>query len=365
MKPINLVIMLFLLSLSGTLQSQYVFKDEIKLPATPVKNQQATGTCWSFATTSFLESEIIRKTGEYIDLSEMYNARMAYSDKAMNYVLRQGEATFSQGGLSEDVLRNVDLHGMMPQAAYPGLVGEDTVYRDHELTTGMKGFLDAVIKARHPSTHWQNALEGMLDAYLGPVPESFMYNGKSYTARTFADMTGIEGKDYSSFTSYTHHPFHHSFILEIPDNYMNNSYFNLKLDELVEIIDQGLQEGYSILWDGDVGEKGFSQKEGIAVLPLDPKADSIFKAPVKEVDATQERRQEEFMSYETTEDHLMHLVGRAKDQDGTVYYIIKNSWGEKGEYEGYLYMSLDYLKMKTVSITIATEAVPRSIQKLF
>lgn len=347
-----------------SLQAQYEFKDDINIPCTNVKNQQASGTCWSFATTSYLESEVIRITGKYVDLSEMYNVHMAYLDKARNYVLRQGTANFGEGGLSHDVLRNVEQHGLVPQSAYTGLTMGDSVFDHSELSAGMKGYLDAVIKDGHPSQHWPTAVEGILDAYMGPVPTSFTYENKTYDPRSFADFLGINSKNYISFTSFNHHPFQQYFILEVPDNYMSGSYFNVPIDDLVIIIDYALEHGYSVLWDGDVGEKGFSQKEGVAVLPVNPANDSVFVKPGKEITVTQENRQAAFESYRTTEDHLMQITGRAKDQNGEIYYLIKNSWGERGEYKGFLYMSINYLRMKTISITVNRDGVPKDVEKL-
>jgi len=355
---------IFSTALFNITHAQYIFQDEINIPSTCVKNQQASGTCWSFGTTSFLESEIIRLTEKQVDISEMYSVRMAYFEKAQNYILRQGMTNFSEGGLSHDVFRNIELHGVMPQSAYTGLVEGDTSIDHGELSSGMKGYLDAVIKNGHPGRHWNKALEGILDAYMGPLPFDFTYENKNYDPMSFADLTGIRSENYFSVTSFNHHPFHRYFILEIPDNYMNGSYFNVKLDEMVSIIDYALEHGYSVLWDGDVGEKGFSQKEGVAVLPVNPGSDSIFTKPGKEIVVTQENRQAAFMSYRTTEDHLMHLVGWAKDQNGEVYYIIKNSWGERGTYKGFLYMSLSYLKMKTVSITVYKDGIPKEILKV-
>lgn len=351
-----------LIAIVTNAHSQYTFTDDIKIPVTGVKNQQATGTCWSFATVSFLESEIIRLKGIHVDLSEMYLARMAYLDKAQNYILRQGTSNFGEGGLSHDVLRIMKLHGLLPESAYPGLTGGDTVFDHAELSSGLKGYLDAVIKSGRPGNHWRNAVNGILDAYLGPVPKDFAYEGQTLHSMSFADQMDIESDEYRSITSFSHHPFYEDFILEIPDNYMNGSYYNVKLDEMVGIIDYAIEHGYSVLWDGDVGEKGFSQKKGMALLPANPEDSNLFVKPVDEIVVTQESRQAAFMSYRTTEDHLMHLVGRAKDQDGAIYYIIKNSWGYRGPYEGFLYMSANYLKMKTVSITLHKDGIPKGLK---
>jgi bleomycin hydrolase len=346
------------------IQAQYIFNDEIRLPVTQVKNQQATGTCWSFATTSFLESEIIRLTKFHIDLSEMYNVRMAYFEKALNYIFKHGLTNFGEGGLSHDVLRNVELHGIMPLSEYSGIVAGDDSLNHSELSSALKAYLGAVVKVGHPGVHWKNAVEGIINAYMGAVPSTFIYQNKSYGPKSFASAMGIKSENYYSITSFTHHPFYTYFILEIPDNYMNGSFFNVKLDEMVNIIDYALDKGYSLLWDGDISDRGFSQDSGLAILPIATSKDSIFSKPNNEILVTQDNRQENFMNYETTDDHLMHIVGRAKDQNGNVYYIIKNSWGEKGSYKGYLYMSGAYVKMKTISITLHKDAVPKEISKM-
>jgi bleomycin hydrolase len=220
-----------------------------------------------------------------------------------------------------------------------------------------------VIRSGHPTVHWQKAVERILDAYLGPPPAAFSFDGKTFDPVSFASHLKIIPGNYSSFTSYSHHPFNQFFILEIPDNYMNGSYFNVQIGQMADIINYALDNGYTVLWDGDVGEKGFSQKEGIALLPVNPVADSLFIKPTEEIVVTQENRQTAFMSYRTTEDHLMHLVGRAKDQNGNTFYIIKNSWGESGTFKGFLYMSESYLKMKTVSITVHQNGIPKDILK--
>lgn len=347
-----------------SIRAQYVFNNETRLPTTSVKNQQATGTCWSFATTSFLEAEIIRLTKNYIDLSEMYNVRMAYLEKAQNYILRHGLTNFGEGGLSHDVLRNVELHGIVPLSVYQGILAGDDSLDHSELSTALKAYLGAVVKVGHPGAHWRDAVTGIIDAYMGTVPSTFMYRDKSYDPRSFAGAMGIRSENYYSITSFTHHPFYKYFILEVPDNYMNGSFFNVKMDEMVNIIDYALDKGYTLLWDGDVSDRGFSQDKGLAILPVATIKDSIFNKPGNEMAVTQDSRQENFMNYKTTDDHLMHLVGRAKDQNGGVYYIIKNSWGERGPYKGYLYMSEAYVRMRTISITLHKDAIPKEISRI-
>ena len=347
--------------ISLNISAQYEIEDKIDNTCTPVKNQQNTGTCWSFATTSFIESELIRMGKGDVNLSEMFNVRKVYEDKALNYVLRQGKANFSQGSLAHDVIKTIDNYGVVPEEAYTGLQ-EGYLIHDHgELSQSLKMYLDGVIKSGKPSPSWMDATNNILDAYLGKVPEKFNYKGKDYTPKTFANELGVNAGDYVNFTSFSHHPFNDYFILEIPDNYSNQSYFNVTLDELMQIINNALEKGYTISWDGDVSEKGFSQARGLAILPDNYEKGELFEKYLEEVEVTQEKRQDNFLDYSTTDDHLMHLFGMAKDKQGNVYYKIKNSWGEAGAYKGYLYMSEAYLKMKTVGITLHRGGVPKSI----
>lgn len=360
---LNLYLSAIALSICFVAQAQYQFTDEVDIERSEIKNQQRTGTCWSFATTSFIESELLRMGKGKIDLSEMYNVRMIYTDKAKNYVLRQGKANFSQGSLAHDVLRTISAHGLIPESAFTGLAEGDEVYDHSELEAGLKGFLDGVISTKRPSSHWMPAVKSILDNYLGTCNTEFSYEGKSYNPKSFAKMLGFSSDNYVNLTSFTHHPFNSSFILEIPDNYSNGSFYNLPLAEFTGAVDKALKEGYSVAWDGDVSESGFSAREGIAVLPSESNREDLFTKPGDEIAVTQALRQENFETYSTTDDHLMHVVGIAKNQDGTKYYIIKNSWGEVGPYNGFIYMSEAYFKMKTVSVTLHKDALPKSIAK--
>lgn len=364
--------MKFLLSLAFTvlfaitsITAQYQFEVGKSLTRTSIKNQQRTGTCWSFATSSFLESEYQRSQDKEIDLSEMYTVRSIYLDKARNYLLRQGKANFSQGSLAHDVTRAMTMAGAVPESVYSGRLNPSDPYDHGEMEKVMKSALDMFVKSKTLSDKWDDVINGILDVYMGPVPETFVVNGKSYNPKTFSETLDLDMKDYINITSFTHHPFYEKFVLEIPDNYSNGSFYNVPLDELTMIVDEALAKGYTVAWDGDVSEKGFSARNGIAVLPVDPEREDLFTTPGKEINVTAENRQMNFESYATTDDHLMHLVGSARDQFGTKYYIIKNSWGEIGEYGGYLYMSEAYFKMKTISVTVNENVLPTSIaQKL-
>ena len=345
----------------GTLSAQYKFTTKENLECTEVKNQQRTGTCWSFSTVSFIEAELLRMGKPAHDLSEMYIVRAIYQDKARNYVLRQGKANFSQGSLNHDVMRAMKMKGIVPESVFSGKLSGQSIHDHSEMERALKGMLDGILKGKSLSDKWPDAFDCILDTYMGEVPASFTYNGKSYTPASFTKSLGIDPNDYVTLTSFSHHPFYESFILEIPDNYSNGSYYNIPLDELQSITEYALSNGYTVAWDGDVGEKGFSAREGIAVIPADPSNKDLFSNPVEEANVTQESRQAAFESYATTDDHLMHLTGIATDQKGTKYYLTKNSWGEISPYKGYLYMSEAYYRMKTVGIMVHKDAIPGDI----
>ncbi len=344
-------------------QDDYSFELDHGVDCTAIKSQGNTGTCWSFATSSFLESELMRMGAKDPDLSEMWVVRNIYKDKARNYVLRQGKANFSQGSLSHDVIAAAKKHGLVPEAAYSGLTENAAKHNHSEMAAVLKGMLDGLLKQKRLSNKWMKVVESALDIYLGEAPEKFEYKGKKYDAHTYAKESGINPDDYVSITSYTHHPFYESFVLEIPDNYSNGSFYNVPIDELLAVVDNAVKKGYSVAWDGDVSEKGFSAKEGMAVLPEDEKRKDLYSKPGKEKSVTQEMRQETFESYSTTDDHLMHLAGVAHDQVGTKYYLIKNSWGEISDFKGYLYMSEPYARLKTVAVMVHKDAIPESIAK--
>ncbi|MEN8229217.1 MAG: C1 family peptidase [Bacteroidota bacterium] len=328
----------------------YQFTVEKSIPATPVKNQHRTSTCWSFATTSFIESELLRiGKGEY-DLSEIYFVRKAFELKAEKYVRLHGKINFESGGLAMDVMHIWNEYGMVPNVAYDGLTIGDSLHVHGEIDAVLKGYVDQVITNRnHKLTPvWMDGFKGILDAYLGADPVEFEYEGKTYTPQSFSGSLGLDPSDYVAIGSYTHHPFYEQFIIEIPDNWLWGTIENVPLNELMALLDHALENGYSVCWDADVGEKGYDWKRGIALLPS--------------MEITQENRQEAFDNYQTTDDHLMHITGTATDQQGNKFYLVKNSWGTENHiYKGYHYISEAYMQSKTIFLMLHKDALPASI----
>lgn len=351
----KIVFFLFLLT---NISAQYSFLPLYEVECTDVKSQDRTGTCWSFATTSFIESELIRKGKTNLDLSEMFIVRNIYIQKAKNYILRQGKANFSQGSLAHDQINALTQYGVVPESLYPGNL-VDSKHDHSELEKVLKGFLDGVIANKKPSEKWLPAFEAILDVYLGEAPSQFSYQGKEYDPISFSNYLGVNKDDYVGLTSFTHHPYGENFILEIPDNFSNGIYLNVPLNKLLETSYDALQKGYTLSWDGDVSEKSFSASTGLAILPSQAFDKSMFDSPVDEVKVTPQYRQDLFLDYTTTDDHLMHIVGVVKDQKGNKYFKVKNSWGEISDYKGFLYMSEAYFLAKTVSVYINKEVAPR------
>lgn len=341
----------------------YEFTVQKAANCTAVKSQDSTGTCWSFATTSFLEAELIRLGRSEFNLSEMFIVKNIYREKATNYVLRQGKTNFGEGALAHDYINAVSRYGVVPEDVFSGKLEESQRHNHGEMTSLLQSLLETVVKSKSPSSRWKEAYSAILDIYLGTAPEEFEVDGKTYTARTFADSFDFDASDYVNITSYTHHPFYENFVLEIPDNFSSGSYLNLPIDEVIEIIDHAVDNGYTVAWDGDVSESTFSASKGIAVLPTDASRRSAMKKPGEEIQVTQEMRQETFESFSTTDDHLMHLVGVATDGNGTRYYMIKNSWGETGPFKGYVHMSEAYARLKTVSILVHKNAIPAHLRR--
>jgi len=330
------------------------FTLEKRIPATPVKDQHRSGTCWSFASVSFIESELLRTGKGTCDLSEMFFVRQAYLAKAVKYVRMHGKIKFGGGGLSHDVINVWKEDGLVPEAAYDGLQTGDSLPVHHEMDAVLQGYIDQVIKNpnRTLTPLWKEGFEGILDAYLGKKPDTFVYKGGIHTPRSFADGLGLDPDDYVMIGSFTHHPFYEDFILEIPDNWSWGTIKNVPLGEMMAVLEHALKQGYSVCWDADVSERGFNRKKGILLMPPEETEETI----------TQEMRQRAFDNYQTTDDHLMHITGLARDQGDKRFYMVKNSWGTGDHiYQGYLFASEAYVRAKTLFMVVHRDAVPRII----
>ena len=372
----------------GEKEKGYQFTPIKEIPCTPVKDQNVSGTCWSFSGLGFLEAEMLRLGKPAVDLSEMFVVYHAYSDKAIKYVRLHGSLNFGAGGAFHDVTNVIKQYGIVPEEVYKGLnYGEEKHVHtelDHLLLDEVKAVVDNPSKKL--TSAWHDVIDGTLETYLGKLPEQFKYQGKDYTPQSFAqEVVGLNMDDYVEVSSYTHHPFYTKFMIEIPDNWSWNEVYNVPLNEMEEIIDNAINTGYTVAWAADVSEKGFvTSKKGIAVIPVVDKTsmtetevakwermsekdknEELFKLPKpgKEKLITQELRQIDFDNYQTTDDHGMLIVGTAKDQAGTLYYKVKNSWGDYNDYHGFFYASKAYIEYKTMSIMVHKDAIPKNIRK--
>ena len=361
MKKFILLLLVFVII--SKIYSQKKFTEIINIDNTEVKNQQRTGTCWSFATASFLESEVLRLKNKRVDLSEMFEVRNIYEEKARNFFLRQGKTNFSQGGLSHDFIRAMANNGVVPQSTYPGNPKGELVFDHTELAKILSAYVEAAVKSNLHTDYWFDGFKAVLDVYIGKKPQKFEYDGKSFSPKSFAKYLELNPKNYIELTSFTHHPYYKYFVLEIPDNYSSGMYYNINLKELKEQTDYALKNGFSVSWDGDVSEPGFGRKSGVIELIKDNNV--IFDGENPDYEKITKLRQSQFEKLKTTDDHLMHIVGKAEDENGKSYYIVKNSWGNAGEYEGYYYMSEPYFLLKTISIMIHKDALKKDIKPDF
>lgn len=364
----------------------FKFTDVTVVPGTPVKDQNKSGTCWSFSGLGFIENEILRATGRELDLSEMWIVRHCYEDKADRYVRMDGKTNFAAGGSVLDVVYVIDNYGILPEEAYTGLQYGEEKHDHYELDPVLTGMVNAVNDKRGKrTTAWRKAISSTLDAYMGEKPATFTFEGKTYTPASFAKSLGINTADYVAVTSFTHHPFYQQFPLEVADNWLWLPYHNVPMDEMKAIVDNALDNGYTVAWAADVSEPGFKWKEGYAVIPKKKTAADLegtelarwvklsdkereeeqnnITGPVPEITVTQELRQEMFDSKETTDDHGMIIVGKAVDQNGTPYYKVKNSWDTNQVYDGYFYVSEPYFLAKTLDIYVNRAAIPAAIAK--
>ena len=388
MKNIVLIATLGLLSLNTVAQEPkkeegFVFSTVKENPITSIKNQNRSSTCWSFSSLAFLESELLRQgKGEY-DLSEMFVVHHTMADRAERYVRLHGDNSFSPGGSFYDVVYCMNNYGLVPQEAMNGIMYGDTLPVHNELDAVAEAYVNAIAKGKLTKLTpvWMNGLNAIYDTYLGKCPEKFSYKGKEYTPLTFAKSLGLNADDYVSLTSYTHHPFYKKFAIEIQDNWRNGESWNLPIDELMTVIENAVNNGYTVAWGSDVSEDGFT-RDGIAVVPqmnrtdltgsdmarwtgltMADKRKELTSKPMPEMDITQEMRQKAFNNWETTDDHGMLIYGMAKDQNGKEYYMVKNSWGTNNKYKGTWYASKAFVKYKTMNILVHKDALPKEIAK--
>jgi len=361
---------LLVATLAFSQETGYTFTMKKDLACTPVKNQNASSTCWCFSGISMLESELLRVGKKPFDLSEMFIVRHTYEKKAQMYARMHGSSSFSGGGEYGDLLNGIREVGLVPDAAYPGLNYGEVKHNHGEMDAALKGYMDAVIKSSKLTTAWFPGLNGILDAYLGKNPESFTYDGKTYSPASFTKELGINPDDYVLLTSFTHHPFYKQCVLELPDNWAAGSFYNLPLDELMQVIDNSVTNGYSIGWASDMSDKGFSMKQGVAIIPeknwsemTEDEVSKAFNGPHPEKVITQEMRQKEFDNYTTTDDHGMHIIGLATDQAGNTFYKVKNSWGVMGKYDGFIFVSRPFIMLRTTNIMVNKNAIPATIAK--
>ena len=397
MKKLFIFAAMGLFSISGMAQEAkeqpkeegFVFTTVKELPITSIKNQNRAGTCWCYSSMAFLEAELLRMgKGEY-DFSEMYIVHNTYLDRADKAVRTHGDASFSQGGSFYDVIYGMEHFGLVPEAEMrPGEMYGDSLSNHTELSAVSDAVVAAIAKGRlsklqsdaNGTPLWKKSIEAIHDIYLGERPEKFTYNGKEYTPKSFYESTGLNADDYVSLTSYTHHPFYSQFVLEIQDNWRWALSYNLPIDELMEVFDNAIMNGYSIAWGSDVSENGFT-RDGIAVMPdqekaqelsgsdmahwlkMKPEEKKLNTKPQPQIWCTQEQRQLAYDNWETTDDHGMLIYGIAKDQEGNEYYMVKNSWGKTGKYDGIWYASKAFVRYKTMNIVVHKDALPKDIAK--
>ena len=370
--------------------SDYKFKVLKDLEATDVQDQGRTSTCWSFSSLSFFESEIIRLKNERHNLSEMFIARNAYLGKSENYLRMYGTFTFGPGGAFHDIPWVIKRYGIVPEEVYKGLNYGITTHKHSEMEAVLDGAVKALAKKPQNgklTPVWKDAVEGILDAYLGELPSNiedfnFTYKGKQYNPKSFSKSLGLNMDDYISITSFSHHPFYSQFVLEVQDNWAMQSSYNLPIDDFMNVMEQAIMNGYTFGWGADVSEKGFGYRDALAIVPEDEstiqksgkdskrfndagaiRVSNAFISPVKERNITQEDRQIAFDNQETTDDHGMHVTGLVEDQKGTKYFIVKNSWGESNDRDGYFFASFPYVKYKTLNIQVHKDVLSKDLKK--
>ncbi|WJS95898.1 aminopeptidase [Flavobacterium johnsoniae] len=361
------------LNASDKSKENFKFTEVINLGTTSVKTQGSSGTCWSYSTNSFLESEMIRLGKQPVELSQIYSARNVYVEKGINYVRMHGAITLGDGGALHDVINMYKKYGTVPREVYTGLNYGTDKNKFGEMSALIEGVLSAVVKNPNGelTPNWQKAYAAVIDSYLGKVPENFNYKGKNYTPQSFAkEVVGINPDDYVEMSSFTNTPYYQKTTMMVPDNWSLDQVYNVKLNDMTDVIDNALKKGYTVAWATDVSEKTFSWKNGVAYvatkkfddMTAEEKAD-LFNGPKAEPEITPEMRQAAFDNYTTTDDHGMHIIGLAKDQTGKEYYIVKNSWGETNDYKGFLFVTKNFVKYKTTALLVNKGGIPAEIAK--
>lgn len=371
----------------------WIFSEEVKIPITSIKDQNAAGTCWCYSSLAFVEAELLRMNNKEYDFSEMFLVWNTYMDRAQATVRTHGDISFSQGGSFYDVLYGIKHYGLVPDSELPaGVTHGETLSDFSEFSRVCDPFVEGIVKGRKLQTDaegnplWKKALAGILDAYIGERPETFVYEGVEYTPMSFAESTGFNPDDYVNLASFSHHPFYEKFVIEVQDNWRWGTAYNLPIDEFMEVMNYAIDNGYTIAWGSDVSEKGWLRGDnaGIAVLPdLDAKSNNDagtdmarwiglsasdrakegYSKPTPQRWVSQEDRQIAYDNYETGDDHGMLIYGKAKDQIGNNYFIVKNSWGDYGKFEGSLYASEAFVRYKTMNIIVHKDALPKNIKK--
>lgn len=371
----------------------WIFSEEVKIPITSIKDQNAAGTCWCYSSLAFVEAELLRMNNKEYDFSEMFLVWNTYMDRAQATVRTHGDISFSQGGSFYDVLYGIKHYGLVPDSELPaGVTHGETLSDFSEFSRVCDPFVEGIVKGRKLQTDaegnplWKKAMAGILDAYIGERPETFVYEGVEYTPMSFAESTGFNPDDYVNLASFSHHPFYEKFVIEVQDNWRWGTAYNLPIDEFMEVMNYAIDNGYTIAWGSDVSEKGWLRGDnaGIAVLPdLDAKSNNDagtdmarwiglsasdrakegYSKPTPQRWVSQEDRQIAYDNYETGDDHGMLIYGKAKDQIGNNYFIVKNSWGDYGKFEGSLYASEAFVRYKTMNIIVHKDALPKNIKK--
>lgn len=392
-----MMVLIALVAMSANAQEKKVEKENKNKPVftvvkenkiTSIKDQNRSGTCWDYSTLSYFEAEILKATGKTYDLEESFVANKTYMDRAIQVVRLHGDCQFSQGGSAYDPLYCIQNYGIVPQGImpFPGSLYGDSLNNFNEFFSVMTPYVNAVARssAKKISSQWKVGLQGILDAYLGKCPETFTYEGKTYTPKTFAASLGLDWNNYVTVTSYTHHPFWTAFAVEVQDNWRNPLSWNVPMDDMARIIDNAIMNGYTVAWGGDVSEEGFT-RQGLAYFYDTKKMENLAGSDmarwlklskekktnlidslgvnVPELTPTQEQRQERFDNWELTDDHGMLIFGIAKDQNGKEYYMVKNSWGKTGEYKGIWYMTKNFIIANTMDFMVNKNAIPKDIRK--